>query len=51
MTYDERLEIGQYLDIVKKNAQRLIRSIDIMQDALGNMKCTIKNEEESKTMK
>lgn len=40
MTYDERLEIGEYLDIVKKNCERLLRSIDMMQDALGKIKCS-----------
>ena len=39
MTYDERREIGEYLDIVKKNCERLLRSIDMMQDALGKIAC------------
>lgn len=38
MTYDERREIGEYLDIVKRNCSRLQRSIDLMQDMLGEMK-------------
>ena len=41
MTYDERQEIGIYLDIVKKNAERLVRSVEMMQDALGKMNCII----------
>ena len=39
MTYDERREIGEYLDIVKKNCERTLRSIELMQNALGEMKC------------
>lgn len=38
MTYDERQEIGEWLDIVKKNCERTLRSIELMQDALGKMK-------------
>ena len=38
MTYDERREIAEYIDIVKKNCERTLRSINLMQDALGNMK-------------
>ncbi len=41
MTYDERQEIELYLDIVKKNAERLVRSVEMMQDALGKMNCII----------
>ena len=37
MTYDERQEIGEWLDIVKKNCERTLRSIELMQDALDKM--------------
>ena len=50
MTYDERQEIGEWLDIVKKNCERTLRSIELMQNALGGMTCTLgergENDEE-----
>ena len=52
MTYDERQEIAQYLDIVKKNCDRLSRSIELMQNALGEIACRIgelKDDEKSDT--
>lgn len=45
MTYDERLEIGEYLNIVKKNCERLLRSIEMMQDALGKIECTTESNQ------
>lgn len=51
MTYDERQEIGEYLNIVKKNCERTLRSIETMQDALGGMRCELKREEEKKSAK
>lgn len=51
MTYDERREIEEYLDIVKKNANRLLHSVEMMQDAIGEMHCVIKSEEESENAK
>jgi len=44
MTYDERQEIETYLNIVKKNAERLLRSIDMMQEKLGKATCTIEKK-------
>ena len=37
MTYDERREIDVWLDIVKRNCERTLRSIDLMQDAIGEL--------------
>ena len=45
MTYDERLEIEEYLNIIKKNCERLERSIEMMRTALGKIEC--KNKEEN----
>ena len=39
MTYDERQEIEEYLRIVKRNCERLMRSIEMMQDKLGEVEC------------
>jgi hypothetical protein len=44
MTYDERQEIEEYLVIIKKNCDRVIRSIDMMQMALGKIECKKKEE-------
>lgn len=44
MTYDERQEIEEYLTIIKKNCERVMRSIEMMQTALGKIECTKKNE-------
>ena len=44
MTYDERQEIEEYLSIIRKNCERLIRSIDMMQDALGKIECKKNND-------
>ena len=48
MTIDERREIGEYLDIVKRNCQRLMRSIELMQDKLGEMKTESQDKKSSK---
>ena len=47
MTYDERQEIAEYLDLVKKNCERTLRSIEMAMDKLGSMKCekTVTKEE------
>lgn len=45
MTYDERQEIEEYLSIIRKNCERLERSVDMMQTALGKIEC--KNKEEN----
>ena len=37
MTIDERQEIGEYLDIIKRNCQNLLTSIEIMQDKIGDL--------------
>lgn len=44
MTYDERREIEEYLTIIKKNCERLIRSVEMMQTALGKIECVKKYE-------
>lgn len=51
MTYDERLEIGNYLDIVKKNCERTLRSVEMLQDALGKIKCEVKGEKSEESAK
>lgn len=37
MTYDERREIDEYLSIVKKNCERTLRSIELMQGSIKDM--------------
>ena len=49
MTYDERQEIDEYLDIIKRNCERLLRSTDMMKDALVKMHCT-KDSDQKKTI-
>ena len=51
MTYDERREIGEYMDIVKKNCERLMRSVEMMQDKIGNMKCDSEDNKQSEKEK
>ena len=51
MTYDERLEIGNYIDIVKKNCERTLRSVEMLQDALGKIHCEVKGEESEESVK
>ena len=49
MTYDERQELAEYLEIVKKNCQRLMHSIELTQGCLDKMKYTIVKEETGST--
>lgn len=51
MTIDERQEIAEYLDIVKRNCQRLMRSVDMLQDKLGEMGAEPVKIEPTKTFK
>ena len=44
MTYDERQEIEEYLRIVQRNCERTLRSIDLMREQLGKVKCEISKE-------
>lgn len=44
MTYDERQEIEEYLSIIRKNCERLERSVEMMQKALGKIECKKKEE-------
>ena len=39
MTYDERQEIAEWLDIVKKNCERTLRSIEQLNNVLGGIHC------------
>lgn len=49
MTYDERQEIDLYMDIIEKNAERLIRSVNMLRETVDKKECVIKegNEVES----
>lgn len=49
MTYDERREIAEYMDIVKRNCERTLRSIELIQDALKSMKMDAGGTENGKT--
>lgn len=44
MTYDERQEIEEYLQIVQRNCERTLRSINLMREQLGKIECETKNE-------
>lgn len=44
MTYDERQEIDQYLDIIEKNAERLIRSVNMLRETVDKKECVIKED-------
>lgn len=44
MTYDERQEIEEYMNIIRRNCERVLRSVDMMQAALGKIECKPKNE-------
>ena len=39
MTYDERRQIEEHIEIVKKNFERLRRSIDNLKGCLEELKC------------
>lgn len=45
MTYDERQEIAEWLDIVKRNCERTLRSIEQLNNVLGGIHCV--NSEKS----
>lgn len=45
MTYDERQEIAEWIDIVKRNCERTLRSIEQLSNALGGIHC-VKDENE-----
>lgn len=45
MTYDERQEIDMYIDIAKKNAERLVRSLNVLREAVDKTECVIKENE------
>jgi cell division septum initiation protein DivIVA len=51
MTYDERQEIDQYLDIIEKNAERLIRSVNMLRDTVDRKECVIKEYEKVESAK
>ena len=51
MTYDERQEIDQYLDIIEKNAERLIRSVNMLRDTVDRKVCVIKEYEKVESAK
>ena len=51
MTYDERQEIDLYMDIIKKNAERLIRSVNMLREAVDKKECVIKEDEKVENAK
>ena len=51
MTYDERQEIDQYMDIIEKNAERLIRSVRMLKETVDKTECVIKEKEDSESAK
>ena len=51
MTYDERQEIDQYMDIIEKNAERLIRSVNMLRETVDRKECVIKEKEDSESAK
>ena len=51
MTYDERQEIDQYMDIIEKNAERLIRSVRMLRETVDKTECVIKEKEDSENAK
>lgn len=51
MTYDERQEIDQYMDIIEKNAERLIRSVRMLRETVDKKECVIKEKEDSESAK
>ena len=44
MTYDERREIELYLNIIRQNAKRLERNVEMLQKALDKIPCHVKEE-------
>lgn len=51
MTYDERQEIDQYMDIIEKNAERLIRSVRMLRETVDKKECVIKENEDVESAK
>lgn len=52
MTYDERREISEYLNIVVMNCKRLMHSVELLQDCIGEMDCSFEqNKKETKESK
>jgi len=51
MTYDERQEIDLYMDIIKKNAERLVRSVNMLRDTVDKKECVIKEDEKVENAK
>ena len=51
MTYDERQEIDLYMDIIEKNAERLIRSVNMLRETVDKKKCVIKEDEKVESAK
>lgn len=39
MTYSEKQRLLEWIDIVKKNCERTLRSVDLLQNALEEMEC------------
>jgi len=51
MTYDERREIEEYLGIIEKNADRLIRSVNMLREAINRKECVVKENEDVENAK
>lgn len=51
MTYDERREIETYFGILRKDIQRLNRAVDLMEAAINQMECVIKENEDIENAK
>jgi hypothetical protein len=51
MTYDERQEIDLYMDIIEKNAERLVRSVNMLKEAVNKKECVIKEDEKVESAK
>lgn len=49
MTYDERQEIAEWIDIVKRNCERTLRSIEQLSNTLGGIHC-VKSEKDNTTI-
>ena len=51
MTYAERQEIDLYMDIIEKNAERLIRSVNMLRETVDKKECVIKEDKEVESAK
>lgn len=51
MTYDERQEIDLYMDIIEKNAERLVRSVNMLRETVNKKECVIKEDEKVESAK